>query len=298
MDKQEIIDSLPEKLQELINQGWDKNILHRAIDDERLELKKQRAIIKIKEAELCALRALKEFEIYCEENGIMLDKNGQPRAHNIIEAAKAGKIIITEEDFLDIPHDDIELLVNKAQKFLVQTDFAALISDETFNNADFRLPYQHCMFEFVINGRPMVNICFDIDGVKNCIALVKSNDYWWMVAKEGADVNYCNYMWMQIQSMCIAIEAEIVDKEIVTAPQRINESRERKGKQKISDYHVVTLAKRFYARSSSNSGESLYRQRLHFRRGHWRHYDDTKIWIKWCLAGDPSLGFINKHYRA
>jgi hypothetical protein len=32
-------------------------------------------------------------------------------------------------------------------------------------------------------------------------------------------------------------------------------------------------------------------------RGHWRHYERHKTWIKWTLVGDPDLGFVDKHYR-
>lgn len=284
----------------------DKKKFQKMLDDgmtlplakERIkELSAQIASAQCTKNKLAALEPLIEFQASCDI-AMQLNHNDQPRAHNIVEAARLKKIIITDNEFKTISPDDIDLVVGKAQKFLVSTDFAALIDDDIYNDSDFMLPYQHCIFEFVINDRPMVNICFDVDGIKNCIALVKTNDYWWLVTEEGKDINYCNYMWMQIKALCIAIESGITDNEIVSAPRRINESREKKGKQKISDYHVVSLGKRFYARSASHSGDAMYRQRLHFRRGHWRHYEDTKVWIKWCLAGDPSLGFINKHYCA
>ena len=37
--------------------------------------------------------------------------------------------------------------------------------------------------------------------------------------------------------------------------------------------------------------------RLHFRRGHWRHYEDHKTWIRWQMVGNPDLGFVEKQYR-
>jgi hypothetical protein len=37
--------------------------------------------------------------------------------------------------------------------------------------------------------------------------------------------------------------------------------------------------------------------RLHFRRGHYRHYPNHKLWIRWCLVGNPDLGFIDADYR-
>lgn len=36
---------------------------------------------------------------------------------------------------------------------------------------------------------------------------------------------------------------------------------------------------------------------MHFVRGHWRHYEVSKTWIRWHLRGDPDLGFIDKEYR-
>jgi hypothetical protein len=44
-------------------------------------------------------------------------------------------------------------------------------------------------------------------------------------------------------------------------------------------------------------GEKRHSPRLHFRRGHHRHYENYKLWIKWQLVGNPDIGFIDKDYK-
>lgn len=59
---------------------------------------------------------------------------------------------------------------------------------------------------------------------------------------------------------------------------------------------IVDLARRHRIANPAEPSGNGSRKRLHFRRGHWRHYESMKTWIRWCLAGDPDLGFIDKHY--
>ncbi len=40
------------------------------------------------------------------------------------------------------------------------------------------------------------------------------------------------------------------------------------------------------------------KQRLHFRRGHWRNYSSGKrVYVKWYFAGDASIGIVTKNYE-
>lgn len=75
----------------------------------------------------------------------------------------------------------------------------------------------------------------------------------------------------------------------------------RQGKMPLYDYHVVSLAarKRYAARLPEPGDQDVERRhvRLHFVRGHWRHYENHKVFIKWHMRGDPDLGFIDKEYR-
>lgn len=78
----------------------------------------------------------------------------------------------------------------------------------------------------------------------------------------------------------------------------INHQRERRGRLPLADYHVVMLAhRRRLEPLPRDPGAEVTRKRLHFRRGHWRHYANHKTWIKWMLVGDPDLGFVDKEYR-
>jgi hypothetical protein len=62
----------------------------------------------------------------------------------------------------------------------------------------------------------------------------------------------------------------------------------------------VSLARRA-ARLEAREDDGLQvpgpKRRLHFRRGHFRHFDGWKTWVNWCLVGDPDLGFVDKHYK-
>ncbi len=72
-----------------------------------------------------------------------------------------------------------------------------------------------------------------------------------------------------------------------------NFNRRRKAIQEIKILRIEPLER--YLESLAAKGGSR-RTRLHVVRGHWRHYEEHKTWIKWHLRGDPDLGFIQKHY--
>ncbi len=92
----------------------------------------------------------------------------------------------------------------------------------------------------------------------------------------------------------------------------LNKRRIREGKTPLRDYHVVTLAKRLRAEPNHDHEPTGIHRRLHWRRGHWRHFNTpggeiryfnadgitvSKTWINWQLVGDETLGFVDKHYR-
>jgi hypothetical protein len=124
---------------------------------------------------------------------------------------------------------------------------------------------------------------------------VQFGDYWVNVlGKTQLSV----LIWDQIRAICIALDAQVATAEVIRAPVNLNEKRAKAGKSPLSDYRVVDLARRHrIANPAAGTAGTGTRKRLHFRRGHWRHYETTKTWVKWCLVGNPDLGFINKHYR-
>jgi hypothetical protein len=105
-------------------------------------------------------------------------------------------------------------------------------------------------------------------------------------------------VFQQIKACCIALDAEVAVTEPMRAPYKLNQAREKRGRPKLFDYNVVKLGSRTRSARFENEDpdREKIRKRLHFRRGHWRHYESHKTWIRWTLVGDPDLGFIDKHY--
>ena len=102
----------------------------------------------------------------------------------------------------------------------------------------------------------------------------------------------------QIRAISIALDSEVAIKTLVRAPHKLNIEREKDGKPALLDYNVVMLNGSNRANYRPYRGAGTHRSpRLHFRRGHWRHYLEHKTWVRWTLVGNPELGFIDKEYR-
>lgn len=69
----------------------------------------------------------------------------------------------------------------------------------------------------------------------------------------------------------------------------------------ICDHHIVNLSRRSRVKPLEDPldpDHHITRRRLHFVRGHWRHYENgRKSWLKPFFRGTPDLGFIDKEYR-
>lgn len=106
-------------------------------------------------------------------------------------------------------------------------------------------------------------------------------------------------MARQMRAVCIALDAEVVERQVVRAPHKLNHQREKAGKKPLSDHYVLRLHGRHRVpRAPQLPGREVrHGVRLHFRRGHWRHFDASKTWINWTLVGDPDLGWVDKEYR-
>lgn len=183
--------------------------------------------------------------------------------------------------------------------FMIQHDWAGALGAEAMQvGNDFRTPYDRCGFEMRVNGRNL----FTYVGISDTLPMaampfVEVNGYW--IGFDGDTVERYPLLqktWDQIRAACVALDAEVATHEVVRAPHLLNKKRERAGKLPILDHHVISLARRH--RVEPLGGEPTgNRKRLHFRRGHWRHYEQSKTWINWMLVGNPDLGFIDKEYR-
>ncbi len=109
-----------------------------------------------------------------------------------------------------------------------------------------------------------------------------------------------DYLAGQIRAIAIALEAEVAEAIVVRAPHKLNRARAKRDQLPMLDHHVISLANRrrvAQLEEEYRDGEKRRSPRLHFVRGHWRHYSAHKIWIAWTYRGDPDLGFIDKDYK-
>jgi len=233
----------------------------------------------------------------------MVDKAGPPAISVSTETKRNAFLNAYErEDFANV---------------LVEHDWAGFINQ----SGDVRLPSANCMFEFRVNDSPvlwwkcddslMVGVVVRGDGrepdgswvilVSPAVSGDSLPDPIALIGVEPgmmAPVLLANFLLNQIRAMCIALDAEIIIKELIRAPHRLNAQREKKGRVPLSSYHVVKLAHRVRADAlESEPGSSGRRLRLHFVRGHWRHFVESKTWVRWHMRGNPDLGRIEKEYR-
>jgi len=97
------------------------------------------------------------------------------------------------------------------------------------------------------------------------------------------------------------LENDMMIPQTVTHPPKLNKKRKKHSKPTVPQYKILKLGNN---RSSSGqeTGEGS-KQRFHYRRGHWRHYNhitssgSSRVRIPPCMAGNPELGIIIKDYE-
>lgn len=251
-----------------------------------------------------ALERLKPWVDLAERR---LERNDAGRLHKLVEAHAAGKII--DQDGSPLPPEHAPWLLS-AQPFVVEHDWAAAFANATdYSDGDFRLPFQECAFEFRISGRTVITVAFqpdpevlhefpDVKTSMPTMIYVDCGGGWWFCAGDLArTASYGVFAWDQMRAISIALDAEVATREVIRASVKLNEKRTKDGKVPLYDYHVVRLHGRAVRQQMPSQHGTHRSPRLHFRRGHWRHYQTHKTWIRWTLVGDPSLGFIDKSYR-
>lgn len=280
--------------------------------------------------------ALAEAEIFESlKSPLRLQKPTGSVFHKARAAFQRLDVLIPVADAKPLGDELRDTLDNEHQIFVVEHNWAAAFDKAgDFDGGELMLPHFVTAFEFQINSLRWVFSCCQVtdgNGIK-CIPMVQTSHGWaltnmydfrdgrlQMPTPRGNITPAILAMYerdeflravkpaidlggAQMKAIIVALEAEVATSEIIRAPHKLNAKRERAGKLPLVDYHVVNLARR--ARPApldrgpyDPDREPGTRKRLHFRRGHWRHYEDHKTWIKWMLVGDPDLGFIDKHYR-
>lgn len=262
------------------------------------DIEKEQATIRSYEAEGSDL-----LEAWIKKPSV-LGHNDCSRLHKLIESQTDGSGYALGGN-APVPLDAAEQLVilDKAIPFVITHDWASVFKDHLDDsNTQFRLPFPHCCFEMRISGLVVMVLVTEPASVEEPIHMrLFANvihDLWINfvpIKREAGD--HFDFIHRQIVGICIALEAEVATYELVQASHKLNAKRIKSGKIPLKDYHVVSLARKHRAAHGAENGESGRTVRMHFRRGHWRHFEKSKTWIKWMLVGDPKLGFIDKHYK-
>lgn len=258
------------------------------------ETERQRLDIKIADATR-RVEALDELKAWYSANPTpTLERNDCSRVHKLLEASLAGFVIGGggTEDFApagDLPN------VRDAHVFVVKHDWARAFAHSDGLEKEIKLPYPQCAFEFRVSGRSAIALFRETEETGfGWILFVECGPFWYSYPKGELD-KLQELIFAEVLAICVALDAEVATHSVVRAPHKLNQKREQAGKPKLVDYHVVDLARRHRV-SNPSAGQSGRHVRLHFRRGHWRHFETTKTWVRWCLVGDPDLGFIQKSY--
>lgn len=223
--------------------------------------------------------------------------NAVSRVHHLHEAMMAGGLVDASKAWMAEAQD--ALLFKPMKTFVISRDWTKVMGDDGWWDSDIMLPYPHCTFEFVLDGIPVIQVCMQNEaGELTCLPCVQVHGRWMaMEAETAKEAPTMRFAWLLVMACCIAMEAEVVTHEVIRAPHKLNAKREKQGKAPMMDFHVIDLKRRARTERPS-TGEPTRHHRLHFRRGHWRHYEDHKTWIKWQLVGDPSLGIVQSRYSA
>lgn len=270
------------------------------------------AVLKISaEGAKAALDVMEEFEQWAVD-GIRLERPIGTRAHLLRVAIDAGRIAMWTDKGpnsaafvkLDTWAESERPVIG--QVFVVEHDWAsAFAGAQDYAESDlFKLPYPQCCFELRISGK---NVCVLVRQAEGgdaelgvFIELKTSFENAWLHAPASTIwSSVVDFAMQQLKAICVSLEAEAATHEVVRASYKLNQARERRGKLPLYDHHVVKLAGRTRAAPRAPDAERTpgTKRRLHFRRAHWRHYENHQTWIKWMLVGDPDLGFVDKEYR-
>lgn len=233
---------------------------------------------------------------------LVLQQNECSRLHKFIEACQRGMFYDNDQQKFNAPQTPD--LGDNAQVIVVRHDWARAFGENfSFDQSDaFKLPFPSTVFEFRISGITVLMMTKekpDQSGIEFSLAMEGVDGIWWSAFDGDEGLNaFCE---RQVRAICVALEARVAEHTVTRAPAKLNAKRERDGKPPLRDFLVVDLSRRIRARSRAEQRPDAQptgrRVRLHFRRGHWRHYESHNTWIEWMLVGDPDLGFIDKHYR-
>lgn len=282
-----------EKAMEGLTPPQQKRVAKRMITEQQAKLERTNGEIAEIMAEKRDLQAqVKGLEFIGnrldETDGKMiLERCESSRLHKLQEALKDGKVFSKNQC---VSHQ----FGFSCHSFLVNHEWSKVVGPAMSDDDEWRLPYDFCAFEFQFSGQRIIAL-FAGDDEESAHSVVWETPYYWFdLGSIDREFDLGDVVYNQVKAIAIVLDAEVAESDVVRAPYKLNQKREKAGKPKIADYHVINLTKRHRVAKQTNGEGS--KKRLHFRRGHWRHYDGWKTWVKWCLVGDPDLGFVDKDY--
>lgn len=185
-----------------------------------------------------------------------------------------------------------------ASSFVLTHDWRAAFGDSIgeVKPIELKQPLPVCAFEMRVSGVSLVAAVEEVaPGERRMIVLADIGAGMW------TEVEYESrafaFVSDQAYAALIALDSQVASCDLIQPPAVLNAKRIKSGKAALPDYRVVRLARRSNASHADSGNPTGRHPRLHFRRGHWRHYEDRKTWINWTLVGNPDLGFIDKHYK-
>lgn len=244
------------------------------------------------------------------EKPLKLERCENPSFRLMRKAVADGKSIYMAKDLEgQMPAVDFEKEIFRFAEILtVEHDWARAFSSAELKNENVRLPYDVCAFEFRFSGRPVIVLATQFESEVVFTPAMLGLETWcipdYVVPISGYSFDYAHDGMLtlfeaisaQIIAICVALDAQVARSTLVREPYTA-ENRGSNAFHATRPYHTISLANRPLRPLEAAGGHSGRRVRLHFRRGHWRHFDDHKTWINWMLVGDPDLGFVEKHYR-
>lgn len=270
--------------------------VYKGIREEHEQIMKEKGKLDDKVAFLKTLEPAADAYTAWKDLTPRLEKNDCSRLHNLVAHLKKQFRFMPEIVKGGNPSD---YPWHEVVPFVVQHDWVAAFKNATDYDGSFNLPYSRCAFEFRISGYSFIALVGqdDKEHEPNYRFYVSCHDYWLSEDDDKEQPPAWAFAREQIKAICIALDAEVATHNVQRASEKVNRRRELEGKEPFFSYHIVNLNRRVRVANPSNGGSATSKRRLHFRRGHWRHYEKFKTWIRWCLAGDPDLGFIDKEYR-
>lgn len=255
--------------------------------------------------------------------GLRLQAAGTSALHHLIQAHPDGQFF---SQFMDgkrcrvSPAGAMPKSWSDGQVLLLEHDWSLALAATKEEAVDFRPPFSSQIFETKISDKRIcAHVHIELSGQITCVCFIWLSSAWVMLPLYDLNVgiipdsppSFHDIQWSQkylhpiydrvisqIRGACIALDASIATTHLVSASPEIKKARVASKKKPPFDFHILTLRGRTDGTRQAEADPTGTKVRLHFRRGHYRHFSDlSKTWINWTLVGDPDLGFIDKHYR-